>query len=552
MPQKAIFHRSPLMRLKRVPLSHGQIRVRDAKLETLYARIARETEHPETWEGAFGLACLLRDHPLEEPVARVIRESVFRNAEGAFPGDWEAQIATACAALALHFFQPDRGILQRLASWCRALEANWDEVMAQRSIRVRPADLMRFLVTFYRITGLPAVLRLCERLRASAMDWTTVLQEFRQRIPIEKQYQRDELERLTAESAADETDYFARQLMINDAELLADGLRYTVFAAMFSGNGQDLTAGHNGWSAIERDHGAVCGGTTGERFLAGRGTDRKISTRVAAAWAEAFAEAMQMDHASWAADALTRLAFNALPACVSGERILSIQRVNGPEDAGPEASPAVLGRLARAWAKIYGACVMPMEDGIGIRLLLEGTYAVTFHQQMVSVQMQKEAIVIRSGCSENLPVRLYCAATETRLISSGDSQAQNGPNDTGFGRQMEMIVPAGQQRMLSFSEGSTMRVLETYHQGLCVIRGNELMVLDAREEGFGFAACGEPFSKDGKIVLPVRRADAWKERDGIPADLPVRPEGSGELQEKTLKPYVQTPCRIAVFPRERA
>ena len=52
----------------------------------------------------------------------------------------------------------------------------------------------------------------------------------------------------------EEIDYEQKEKLINHAEMLADGVRYTLYAGLFSGNGQDLSAGKNAWSYLQKYH----------------------------------------------------------------------------------------------------------------------------------------------------------------------------------------------------------------------------------------------------------------------------------------------------------
>ena len=104
---------------------------------------------------------------------------------------------------------------------------------------------------------------------------------------------------------------------------------------------------------------------------------------------------------------------------------------------------------------------------------------------------------------------------------------------------------------MRLAEGEALRTLETHHQGICVFRANRLMVMDTAGTDFRVVACGAPTVKEGTVRLPVRKTAAWKERGGMPGEIPVRPEGYGDVFEVPLQPYAETSGRITVFPKER-
>ena len=68
------------------------------------------------------------------------------------------------------------------------------------------------------------------------------------------------------------------------------------------------------------------------------------------------------------------------------------------------------------------------------------------------------------------------------------------------------------------------------------------------ENEYAFAATSAPEIRDGRILMTVRKTGAWKERNGIPTDIPVKPRAEGETETRELIPYAGSRRRIAVFP----
>ena len=185
MPQKSIFTRYPLLTVPHCFLSNGLIRTDDLKIRKLYQNTQAFPDAPSVWEGAFRLATLLSDHPLSEPVSGLITAALTETEDGAFKGGIEEQIAVARAGMALFEYNTDRMILKRIASWCRYLEIEWDQLFTAGKTLFVPADLMELLVNVYRVSGIKSVLRLCTKLRSAAFDWTTALHTIQQVIPLE-------------------------------------------------------------------------------------------------------------------------------------------------------------------------------------------------------------------------------------------------------------------------------------------------------------------------------------------------------------------------------
>ena len=71
--------------------------------------------------------------------------------------------------------------------------------------------------------------------------------------------------------------------------MIADGIRYTLFAGLFSGHVRDLSSGKTIWEYLKKHHRAICGGTSSNPFLCGCGSDQPVDTLATAAWTEAFA-----------------------------------------------------------------------------------------------------------------------------------------------------------------------------------------------------------------------------------------------------------------------
>ena len=125
-------------------------------------------------------------------------------------------------------------------------------LILQDGVLFRPADLMEFLVRFYRASGVKSALRLCARLRADSFDWTTALHTFQQSIPLTQN--ETEMPDLFFGIKPDMIEYDQKERLINHLELLADGVRYSVYAGIYSGHNRDLSAGQT----VDQQPGAVC------------------------------------------------------------------------------------------------------------------------------------------------------------------------------------------------------------------------------------------------------------------------------------------------------
>lgn len=566
MPQKPIFSRYPLINSFQSGLSRGLVRTEAGELVSLYRKINEFADSPVCWEGAFSLACLICDHPAEEPAVKAIKAAAADTEDGSFAGVKTAeQVSAARAALALFEYTGDRELLKRLAKWCRWLEAGWDGFTGSRWIRVQPADLMEFLVRFYRITGLKAVLRLCSRLRSAAMDWTTVLHHFQQRTTVNLPDSAEEMKALYAREDFTELDFFNTQYLTNHAEILADGMRFTVFSSIYSGNGQELSAGKKGWEYIRKHHGAVCGGTTANILLAGRGADKGIHPAATAAWTEAMISQMQTCTEPWAVNELVRLVYNGLADCLNhidraGYRFINTLGGSGnPGCFDPEAENETgirtIGRVARAAAAVWQHAVTAAEEEIRLNYLLPGRFLVSCGSHAAVMTCDGESVHIRSKGSIEMNLSIFCAETETAeiLIRNGNGSeipAQTDKLILGGGGYLRIQRTWENLDTILFHQGERVYTEDTQHQGICLMTRNSLMALDVSGAEYRYAACGKPYVRNGKTFLPVKRISRWPAAEGIPADIPVLPAGKGETVFAPLTGYADTAERITVFPRE--
>ena len=568
MPQKAIFSRMPLVDVYQCPVSHGQVRTEEPWVRQCYKGIQPFLEAPETWEGAFGLACLLCEAPMEEPVSKRILAAGDLEGEGGLEGNWRNQLCTARAMLAVYEYTVDKQLLQRLISWCNAAEVHWDEIAADWDLRVRPADWMDFWIRLYRITGVRAILRLCTHLRSAAMDWATVLQSIHQRQPLSRGNTLAQLQSYMQGEERDETAYFTRLWLTNQAELLADGMRYAVCAGLFSGNGQELKAAEKGWQSISRDHGAVCGGTTADALLAGREPDKGMDTAALAAWTEAFCAAAQPAEAPWAMEQLTRLAFNALPACLTENGLLSYSRVNSAlADPGTADCFAPMGaekvylwaRLSRAAVAVWKTAVTQTAKGLSLNVPVYGVWTTGVRQKPVLVKIGKNSLSVRQKEDSAVPVRLFIPVTETRsfLLHRGEETvpfypASDEKEETALLVSRYHMLPKqeGKEQTLLLRDDHRVYVENTGHEGVCCFACNQLLSWGPENEKGWVAAAGIAQWREDGYVLPVQQIE--KPGHGFMSNIPVLPLTAGETRFVPLKPYSLCPQRITVFPRKRA
>ena len=551
MPQKTIFTKYPLLSVPHSFLSCGLIRTDDAPVHKLYQKTQEYIESPSVWEGAFRLAALLKDDPMSEPVTGKILEAIGESSDGSFNGRIEDQIAVARAALTVFEYNTDRNILKRIASWCRYLEVEWDPLFTNGRTLFCPADLMELLVRFYQTSGIKSVLRLCTKLRSTVFDWTTSLHTIQQIIPL-KTMDAEQIS-FIEQIRIEELDYDQKQVLLNHAELLANGIRYSLYSGIFSGNRQDLTAGKTAWNYLKKHHRAICGGTTAEPFLGGAGSNAKIQTEALAAWTEAFASQMLLPGTEWAADELIRIIYNGLSYCLKSDRIPKYQRVNSVTEPVTSEGAGLYAGVARAVAAAFRAGITATENGIRINYLLPARYLLMIGKQPVVLHSDGQTAVMNMKGETTFPVAVFRAGTETASVTivNGDekisltTEADEGKN----GHYIAAEKAWHAQDRISFEPDDRVYTESTHHQGICWFVRNCVLTAQRGKESFNVAAAETPVIRNGKAEVRLYRIEGWHEHHGEPEDIPVLPGHYQDTENAELIPYAKADKKISMFPR---
>lgn len=557
MPLKPIFDKAPLTSVTCQPLPAGLVRMEIAAMVKLYSFID-QVEAPAGLEGAYRLACIVTAKPGEEPVANRIRNLLSTQKEdGSFPMSFRDSVATLRAAWAMYEYEARKTMLDCIARWCGYAVQHWDELMADDNIWVYSADLLELLENLYRVTGKAAVLTLCDRLANQTMGWSSVLNTLNSQRPTSKTVTKAEVEAgLTKENGSREG-YYAHFCRANHAESLADGARSTMAKGWYSGSATELNATRNGWNRLSRYHGAICGGLTSDELLEGTAPSALVSTAALGAWAEALCSAAMGDKAEWAYDALERMAFNAIPACIGEDQLFDFQRVNtlgsitdvnAADFISDDHQQRSLFRLARGYAALASSVVTARADGADVNLYVPGRYAVPVEDDMLifTIKTTADAAQISVHCKKETEAKVRLRMP---YWSRNTEVTVNGSDNHGEVKQGMLTYDRtwhdGDVIVLHFEE--TLMVMEGHHQGKYILRGPVLMAMPAEGENWKKAFVSA--SADGKRVIAILdQVNEWKVREDAPADIPVLPETMGTPADHVLMPYAKTAARIALFP----
>ena len=557
MPLKPIFDKAPLMTMNAQPLPAGLVRMESAVMNKLYHLIA-STNAPSAFEGAFRLACIVTSNPGEEPVAVKIRGMLAAQKEdGSFMLSFKDSVAVLRAAWALYEYEARKPLLEHIARWCAYAVQHWDDLMSDNDIWTFSADLLEVLENLYRVTGKAAVLTLCERVANQTMGWSSVLNTISSQRPTSKTVTKEELSAGLAKENGSREGYYTHFARTNHAESLADGARSTMMKGCFSGSATELNATRNGWERLYRHHGAICGGLTSDEMLEGTSPAEVVSTAALGAWVEALCAAAMGDKAEWAYTALERMAYNAMPACMNGEKLLAFQRVNTLDSEVDEAScfavaadhnERALVRMVRGYAAMASAAITAQQDGACINLYLPGRYAVPVEEELLilTVKPGVNGTVISVHCKKDLEATLRLRVP---TWSKNTEVTVNGADNHGDVKNGLMTFDRTWHDgdVISLSYEQSVNVESGHHQGKYVLRGPVVMALPAEGDNWKKAFVSAA-KEDHSVSVILDDIQEWKIKAGVPADVPVLPETMGNAAPFALVPYAKCGARIALFP----
>ena len=295
---------------------------------------------------------------------------------------------------------------------------------------------------------------------------------------------------------------------------------------------------------------------TSDELLEGTSPAEAVSTAALGAWTEALCAAAMGEKSVWAYDALERMAFNALHACVNGDQLLVFQKVNTlsaePSDdscffVSADHAERALIRLVRGYAALASAVVTAQEDGASINLYMPGRYAVPVEDELLifTVKTSSNGATITVHCKRETEatVRLRMPAWSrcTEVTVNGSDNHEDVKNGM---IACDRTWHDGDVIALTFEQ--TLTVETGHHQGKYVLRGPILMAMAA--EGEWKKAFVSATSEGNRVAANLDTVKEWKVKGDAPADVPVLPEAAGEPAMHLLTPYAKTPVRIALFP----
>lgn len=449
------------------------------------------------------------------------------------------------------------------------------------------SDTLECGVYLYNVTAQKAILSVLMTLIAQGVDYTTLFHSFPYRTPISRTMSEEAL--YEALSAEGEDGYAHHLLRTSNSANLCEGLRASALAAQLTGSGKHLSAPETGLARMNKAHGAVCGGVTGDPLLAGTHPSRGVSAKALCELAASLETLLTCPAGEHMADQLDTLMYNGVAAAFApdGRSVQSIQQANQVKITRAARFPLsgflaslfsledseTLCQLLAAWPRfashqwllsrddgLYAASYAPCQVryrlcGAAVRLNVESNYPVSGNVRIT--------VSLDHSTAFPLHLRIPSWAEGAAAAISGEIiPAQAGTILTinrqwNDGDELLLTLPMTAQRSVC------------YHQAVCVKRGplvfayapaydvcadeNNASAMQARE-GFGIAlkedAELETFVTEDGAKLHTRgfALNSWGMRGESCDQPPVTAKAEGDMIDVTLVPYAQAQIRLSVFP----
>ena len=564
MPLKPMFSRAPLTRQPPAPLAPEAVSLEGQAGKTLERLCALAMQAPMSAalaDGALACAYLCGNAALAEKAEQWLRsECAAQEEDGSFSGRPAENIRMLLGVARLFAHQGDKGLLTAMMRYCAFLRENWDKLRLDGELMGQAANLMELLTFLYNVTGKKALLKLMELTRRDAMDWSGLLGTFALSRPTAKLMPVEEMEAGRRAEGNDPSGFYTRQYLATFGPALAQGIRLTALMGLFSGSARDQEAGLTGYERVMRYHGTAAGAFTSDLHLAGGSPSAAVSGWAAGETARSLALVWQTTEKPAAAEALARLAQNALPAFLPGEKLLPFLRVNslsvyaGAKDCYAPGEPEetareTLGALMSGMAEAARSAVTATAQGAAVGCYLPGRYAVRLggEKAAVSVELSGDQAVLRFSMKRpaEAEVKLHIPSWTENPMVRVNEEGGDAP-EAGKLFAVRRTFQDGDRIMVLLPRSPRME--EGYHQSVAVLRGDTLLAMPAEGDQWRRALCGVRETAEG-VVAEMLFAPEWKTRVYVPADPPIAPVTQGDAETAALVPFADAPCRVAAFPK---
>ncbi|MBQ3425143.1 MAG: glycoside hydrolase family 127 protein [Clostridia bacterium] len=351
---KPIFNRAPLTPNTLTPLPLGSIRPEDWLLEQLQAQRDGLTEALAAWEavgrdsgwlggpgesgaltpcyleGLVAMAWTLDDGALKARAMEYIEWILQSQREDGWFGpeanDDYWPLVAALKALRLYFTASnDRRVLVLMDRFFKYQVQNLTVHPMKEWAVARGGDNMALALWLYNLTGQKHLIDLCRRLRAQTLDWPNYFHTFANTVPMSKSLNWSRLNEALAEEKdeplmGERRPYFHTQYHLSHGVNIAMGLKTPGVINLFKSGFKEEGGFRFGWNKLVRHHGVASGMFICDGHLNGnsptQGSDLNAVVELMASL-EALLGLGEFNQEL--ADALEKLAYNALPAAFTAD-----------------------------------------------------------------------------------------------------------------------------------------------------------------------------------------------------------------------------------------
>ena len=541
-------------------------------------------------EASLLTAALLGDEELRRASLRLVDAVIDGQREdGSFGAENETFSARGRmlrALLSAYSMTGDKRVLSFMLRYMKFLKDTLEASPLSAEEAMHAADTLECGVYLYNVTAQKAILSVLTTLIAQGADYTTLFHSFPYRTPVSRTMSEEALyEALSSES---EDGYAHHLLRTANAANLCEGLRASSFAAQLTGSGKHLSAPETGLARMNKSHGAICGGISGDPLLSGTHPSRGVSAKSLCELAASLETLLTCPAGEHMADQLDSLMYNGVAAAFApdGRSVQAIQQANQIR----------ISRAARFPLASFGANLFSLEDSETLCQLLAawprfaanqwllsrdgGLYAASYAPCQVRYRLAGAAV--RLNVESNYPVSGHVRITVSLDQSAafplhlriptwadGASAAISGeiiPAQAGTILTINRQWHDGDELLLTLPMAAERVVC--YHQAVCVRRGplvfayapaydllddeNNASAMQAKS-GFGVALAQdaelETVLNEGSIHLRTKgyAQPGWDMRGESCEQPPITSEKS-EAIDVTLVPYADAPIRLSVFP----
>ncbi len=566
---------------------------------------------PYYLDGYLPLAYLLRDKKAMERAQAWIEWTLASQREDGFFGpaaneDWWPRSVMLKVLWQYYTATADKRVPLFLLKYFRYMAKNLDGRPFADWAQARGPEALCTLLPLYGLTKKPFLATLARKICDLSLDWTQNFHAFPYKQPTAKLLPWEDLRRRRA-NADDPQDqqYAQRQYHFTHVVNNAMALKYPQLQHAATGNIKAADASRAGWDKLMKHHGVAIGLFTGDEHLAGPSPSQGTETCAVVEAMYSLEVLLGLTGEADLCDKLEKLAFGALPASMSPDRMghQYLQQVNQvactdtARDWYNNGSRANLFGLEpnfgcctanrhQGWPKFAQHLWMAAPDGLAaisyapcrVRAMAGG---VLVRLDVKSDYPFREDVAIK--LSMERPAR-FALRLHVPQWAQGAVIAVNGqdvPAAPGAFAVLEREFAHGDEIRLRLPMAP--RVGAAYHQSLYVERGPLLFALPLAERwtcvaphpaapdyevttedpwAFGLdPAAPISVTDTGGPAIPFKRGEppvtlsaslapvhAWHMKNGSAAPPPVLPAASGPAQPRVLVPYGFTSLRVAQFP----